>query len=601
VKLHDTTTNGQRETHITGAPVADPVTTEIIRYSLLSITDQIEANLARTAYSPLIYVYKDYCVGLLDTEGRILAQSRGSIPIFLADLGTSVVEALQVYGRDGLEPGDVLITNNPATLGQHLNNVDMLTPVHVGGSLFGFMSIRAHWADVGGRYVGSASSNDTTDIFQEGIQYPCLKLLRRGERAPEVYRLIRANTRFPETVLGDVEAQLAGCLMGRDLLVQLVEKYGVDVVSGAITSIWNHAEAAARAAVSSIPDGVYEAESFLDNDGISVDRPINIHVCIEVSGDEMTIDLSGIADQVMGPYNSGRTGGGLTAAKVAFKYVTTGNDTVSEGSFRNLRVVLPDGKFLSASPQAAKARYSTPLPTVVDTIIRALAPAIPDKVGAGHHASMGAYMFTGTHPQTGQLFKNQDTAHGGWGARLGADGAGPFKTLAHGDTLDIPVEVQEALYPMRVDEYSVRTDSAGAGQWRGGMGLNKHYTVLSPCRLTTVFERSSCPPWGLFGGLPAEPGSVLLLSQGAPPRSVQKTSDLPLSPGDRLVIRSGGGGGYGEPWKRPVEAVAADVQSGYVSIEAARRDYGVVISGEGQVDLALTEELRAQLARGEQQ
>jgi N-methylhydantoinase B len=154
---------------------------------------------------------------------------------------------------------------------------------------------------------------------------------------------------------------------------------------------------------------------------------------------------------------------------------------------------------------------------------------------------------------------------------------------------------------MRVDEYSVRTDSAGAGQWRGGMGLNKHYTVLSPCRLTTVFERSSCPPWGLFGGLPAEPGSVLLLYQGAPPRSVQKTSDLPLSPGDRLVIRSGGGGGYGEPWKRPVEAVAADVQSGYVSIEAARRDYGVVISGEGQVDLALTEELRAQLARGEQQ
>jgi N-methylhydantoinase B len=574
----------------------DPVVAEIIRHQLLSITDQIEANLTRTAYSPLIYEYKDYCVGLLDNDGRIIAQSRGSIPIFLADLGASICEGLQIYGPDGFEPGDVIITNYPGTTGQHLNNVDMYTPIFVAAELVGFMAIRAHWADIGGRYVGSASSNDTTEIFQEGIQFRCVRLRRRGEPVAEIYRMIEYNTRLPDMVLGDVEAQLAGCLMGRDLFLEVVAKHGWPTLTRTIDAIWDETEVATRRAVQGIPDGTYTAESFLDNDGVNTDKPIPVRVAVHVEGDEMTVDLSNIADQVDGPFNSGHSGGGVTAAKVAFKYITTPAELVNDGSFRNLHVVLPPGKFLSADADAAMARWSTPLPTVIDTILRSLAEAVPQRVTAGHHASMGAFQFAGIDPDTGRLYKMLDTALGGWGARRGADGAGPFKTLAHGDTLDIPVEIQEALYPLRIESYGFRPDSGGAGRWRGGVGLAKTYRILAPCQLTVVFERFGCPPWGLFGGAPAQPGTVILEREGEAPRRVQKLSSFALVAGDRIHVLSGGGGGYDLPLDRPPADVARDARHGYVSVAGARRDYGVVLRGDMCVDETETRRLRARLS-----
>lgn len=578
----------------------DPALVEIIRYGLLSITDQVEANLTRTAYSPLIYEYKDYCVGLLDAEGRIIAQSRGSIPIFLADLGGSIRDGLELYGKDGLEPGDVVITNYPGTMGQHLNNVDMYTPIFHQDELAGFISIRAHWADVGGRYVGSASSNDTTDIYQEGIQLRTVKLRQRGRPVEEIYRIVRYNTRFPEMVLGDIDAQLAGCMLGRDLFAALLRKYSSAVVLEAISTMWQQTEAAARTAVTDLPDGVYRSESYLDNDGIDVDRPIPIRVAVHIHGEEITVDLTGTADEVLGPFNSGRTGGGLTAAKVAFKYITTPSQPINDGSFRNLHLTLPDGTFLSARPEAAKARYSTPLPTVVDTIIRAFAQAAPARAAAGHHASMGSHQFVGRDPKTQQLFKHLDTAHGGWGAHEGADGAGPFKTLAHGDTRDIPLEVQEALYGLRLNGYAVRPDSAGPGKWRGGVGFKKSYTIANPCAFTATFERYGCPPWGLFGGGQGQPGYVEIEPQGGAAFRAQKVSAVPLSPGDKVHIYSGGGGGWGDPFERDVDAVAKDVHQGYVTPQAARTTYGVAITLEGQVDhretvrLRLERETRAQ-------
>ena len=575
----------------------DPISVEIIRHGLQSIPDQIEVDITRTAYSVLIYEYKDYAVGLVDAQGRLICQAKGGIPIFLANvLGLAVRDGLAIYGVEGMAPGDVIISNHAGTFGQHLNNVIMYTPIfggEGGRQLIAFMCVLAHWTDVGGRYVGSSASNDTTDIFQEGIQFRTVKLRRAGEPVAEIYRMIEYNTRFPYMTLGDCDAQLSGCLKGRALFEEMLGKYGTKTVLAAIENIWQQSEAAARAAVRAIPDGVYEATSFLDNDGVTLDQPIKIDIVVRVEGEEMTIDFSNIAAEVRGPFNSGAQGGGITAARLAFKYLTTPGEPTNEGSFKPLRVLLPEGKFLSAGPTAALARYSAPLPTVIDTIIRAIADSSPERVAAGHHANMGSHRFQGRHPRTGALFSHLDTAHGGWGASLGRDGAGPYKTLAHGDTLDVPIEVQEALYPMRVDACGFRADSGGHGKFRGGLGLDKSYTVGAPCALTVTFERHGCPPWGLFGGGDGEPGYVEIERVGGERRTVLKVSDTPLDRGDRVFIHTGGGGGYGSPLQRSPARVAADVEAGFVSRDAARDAYGVELDDNGRIDEAATARLRA--------
>lgn len=571
----------------------DPIIVEIIRHGLQSIPDELETDITRTAFSPLIYEYKDYAVGVVDAEGALICQSRGGIPIFLANvLGLAVKDGLEVYGRDGIEPGDVIISNDARTFGQHLNNVIMYTPVFDPEGTRGivaFVCVLVHWTDVGGRYVGSSASNDTTEIFQEGFQFRTVKLRRRGEPVEEIYRIIGCNTRLPDLVFGDLGAQHAACVKGGRLFTSLLERHGTETLLSANQQIWRQSEQAAHDAVLAIPDGTYEAKSFLDNDGIDLDTPIGIGIKVRIEGARFIVDFSDIAEEVRGPFNSGRFGGGVTSARIAFKYLTTPHELTNEGSFKPLEVILPDGKFLSAGPNAALARYSTPLATVIDTIVRAMAPAVPDRVTAGHHASMGSHRFQGIDPATGRLFSHLDTAHGGWGASCRHDGAGPFKTLAHGDTLDVPVEAQEALYPLTMNYLRRRNDSGGAGRFRGGLGVEKRYTVRAPLKLTVTFERYGCPPWGLLGGKAGTPGYAEIEYAGKKGRRrVLKETDLPLSPGDVVYVHTGGGGGFGSSLERDIELVEADVLRGYVSRENALADYGVVLDAAGRIDREAT-------------
>ena len=410
----------------------DPITSEVIRHSLLSISNQIDVNITRTAFSPLIYEYKDYAVGIVDAEGQLIAQSKGGIPLFVANaLGVAIREGLDIHGRDGIAPGDVLFTNYAGTLGQHLNNVVMYTPVYIGPDgteLFGFMAVLVHWIDIGGRSVGSSSSSGSTEIFQEGIQYHAVRLMVRGEPCRDMYRMIEANTRFPRLLLGDIESQLSGCLAGRDMILRLIEKYGLETVRGAVAMMWDRAEAATRAAIGALPDGTYRASSFLDNDSIDLDRRIPVEAVVTVAGKEMTIDFTGVSPQVKGPVNSGIEGGAVAAARIAFKYLVAPDEPANEGCFRPLRIVIPDGTFLSASPTAPMGGYSRPLATVVDTVLKAMVTAAPRHVAAGHHGDFGIHSISGRHPATGELFVCNGTMHGGWGASYGHDGPGPFKT-----------------------------------------------------------------------------------------------------------------------------------------------------------------------------
>jgi len=577
----------------------DPITLEIIRETLQAVPDLVEADLTRTAFSPLIYEYKDYAVGLVDAQGRIIALARHGLPLFTASLiGRSVQDGLALCGANGIHPGDVLLTNHAGTIGQHLNNVVMYTPVFdTTGALVAFMAIIAHWIDIGGRYPGSCSGTDTTELVQEGLQLRSVKLVRRGEAVDDIYRIIEHNTRFPEMLLGDVAAQLAGCIKGRQLFEELLHRYGTRQLFDAVHMIWEGAERSARAAVRAIPDGTYAFNSFLDDDGVERGKHIPLDIKIHIRGDDFVVDYTDIGAQVRGPYNSGHFGGGETCARIAFKYLFTPHEPANEGGFAPISLELPAGKFLSAGANAPMGKYSTPLPSVVDTLIATMAPALPERVAGGHHASFGSYNLSGVHPRTGKFFSYFDTAHGGFGGSVHGDGVGPYKSLGHSDNKDIPVEIQEALYPVRIEQHTWRTDSAGAGRTRGGLGVHKTFLALAPLKANISFERYHCPPWGVFGGRAALPGHIEIERADGQRARISKGSDVAFSPGDRFHVLSGGGGGYGSPLERAPLAVAEDVRAGLVSGDAALEVYGVVITDSGDCDQAATHKLRTQLSQ----
>jgi N-methylhydantoinase B len=563
----------------------DPITLEVIRHGIISICDQIDANMTRTAFSPYIYEYKDYAVGFVGIDAKLLAQSTGGMPVFVADsVGMAVRDGLNTYSLDNLHKGDVIVCNHAAVQGQHLNNTVMYTPVFAGASgdeLIGFFAVNCHWIDIGGSAIGSVSYS-STDIFMEGLQLRSIKLWSKGEPIEQVYRIIENNTRFPLELLGDIEAQLGGCLLGRDLTQAMADKYGPVVFLGALDMILDQCAAATREKIRAIPDGVYQHEAFLDNDGVRDER-IPIKVKVIVAGDEMTIDFSEMSDQVKGCINSGYYGGGRTCARVAFKYLIATDEPPNEGTFRPLKMILPDGKLLSAEPTAAMGLYSIPFPTVIDCIIKALEPALPQRVTGAHFGTFSSLSFSGRRIDTGAPFKANDSGHGGWGACATHDGAGPFRTMAHGDTRLIPIELQESMYPYRVEEFCLRQDSGGPGKWRGGLGFDKQYVLLAPCELWANFDRIGCPPWGVQGGKAAKSGQVLIFNAGnQTPERLYKTENCPLQTGDRVRISTGGGGGYGDPKQRPIELVERDVIRGFVSIESAREDYGVIIDADGK-------------------
>ena len=560
--------------------VIDPITLEVIRHGLVSITNQIDANIKRTAFSPYIYECIDFVVGVVGADGQLIAQCTGGMPPFVADsVGMAVRDGLSIYGRERLHDGDVVLCNHAAVQGQHLNNTVMYTPIYAGperSTLIGFFAINVHWIEIGGIQTNS------TDIFMEGLQLRSIKLWSKGEPIEEVYRIIENNTRMPLELLGDIAAQLAGCLLGRYLTAQLANKYGLATFNRAVELILDQSEAAARAFIRAMPDGVYRTETYLDNDRSGGEEPVPIIVKVIVDGDELTVDYTELAGQSKGPINSGYFGGGQTVARVAFKYLMGADEMANEGTFRPIKLVLPQGKLLSADPTAPMFMYPTPFPTAIDAIIKALETALPRRVPGGHFGTHSGVRFYGRRPN-GSFFDTHDSGHGGWGACATHDGAGPFRTMAHGDTRIIPLELQESLMPFRIEEFSLREDSAGAGKFRGGLGFRKTYRITAPCNLGTNLDRTKYPPWGVQGGGEARPGRITVVKAGSNAvESADKENARPLHPGDIVCVETGGGGGYGPPSERSLDLIQRDLDAGYVSIAATERDYGVTVGPDGK-------------------
>ncbi len=569
----------------------DPIVVELVRNGVIAVTEEMKTHLMRTAYNMIIYEALDFTVGLFTARGETVSIGLG-LPMFIRGMAETIKAKLAHFGSDGIEPGDILVTNDAYITGSHLHHMTFSLPIFEDGELIAFTCCMAHWPDIGGKLDGM-----TTDIFSEGIQIPILKYQKAGVVNQDLIDFLHMNVRLADRAMGDLRAQLTAIKTGERRFLELVERYGRADVEASIAAIMDQSETAARARTVAIPDGVYEAESFMDDDGVDIAEHVPIKVRVEVRRDEMTIDLSDVSKQVRGFYNSGITTG-YACAQVAFKCLTSPTDyPINDGSFRNLQTIIPAGRIVSAQKPAPMRWWMTFPMTIVDTVFRAVSPAIPDRVIAGHHADLIIAMFNGFNPATSEFFiAFVGPSGGGWGAKSGEDGVSATICMNDGDTHNSPCEQLEAKYPVMFKRDALRPDSGGAGRHRGGLGLENEVRALADITVNTQIDRVHCRPWGLDGGLDAAGNSVAVQLDGAWHEDFPNAKVLTarLRSGDVFTMRSGGGGGFGSPSERPVERVLHDVRQGYVSVEAAARDYGVVCDPATlAVDAEATAKLRA--------
>jgi N-methylhydantoinase B len=573
----------------------DPVTLEVLRNALPAIAADMATDLQRTSYNMMIYEVQDFCCALLDPAGRLIAQNVGGVSHFVADLGVIIKDGLERYGADGFSPGDVVITNHQRVAGQHLNNICVYSPLFHDGALQGFAIVRAHWVDVGGLSTGFSAASMIVDPWMEGLQLDQIKIHEAGIPDEKALRIIRDNIRYPEASMGDLRAQIAACKMAQKRFVALIARYGEQTIDAAIERIFDDTERKCRNAVIRLRDGVYEASCFLDPDGPDKNDTVPIVVKVIVSGEDMTIDLTGCSLQRKSALN-GRT---LAGAYIAYKGLTGPLEPVNEGSFRALKVEIQEGNFMMARYPAVMASWSRMLPSVVDTILKALAPAAPERIPAAHLGTLGGSMtFFGVDPRTSRNFILQTIEGGGWGGRPYEDGMSASVSICQGDVRNNPIEAVELKTPVRVVQRALRSGSGGAGRHRGGLGQITEMTSLVEGRWSASnVGRRRCPPWGLNGG---EPGASSINFMQASPDEPFKPVDpvrVLCGPGATVRVETAGGGGWGSPLDRDPEIVLEDVLDEYVTLEAARAHYGVVIDAATlQVDAALTTRLRTELS-----
>ena len=564
----------------------DSITVEIIRNALISSAEEMKANLMRSAYNSIIYEELDFGVAVFNERGETLGQASG-LPWFLCDLPSAILAiARDIGGVQEMRPGDVYLTNDPYACCFHPQDVTIVKPIYWEGELIGFAACRAHWTDLGGK--SAIASADATEIYQEGIILRSVSLCRQGQLNEDIIRIATENSRLSRvSLLGDLQAQMGATATGEARVLELIGKYGLELFRTCTTELLQQGESHAREKVGEMPNGRYEAELFLDDDGVDLGKPLVVKATVIVDGDEMTIDLEGSNQPCRGPMNVNRYTT-ESMCRYAFKSLTSPYEPANEGHFRPLKVHIPEDCIFNAQKPSSVFWGFKTTSTLIDAIRKALAPAMPGRVTAGDYGTgCGAHIF-GTRPEDGTLFVLMDEAGGGWGAKPFEDGE---NALLVGDMRNMPVEVEEKNYPMLVERYALRPDSGGAGRFRGGLGVVRDTRLLGPARLVASFERSQCRPWGFVGGKEGMGSTIVIRPASGEAISLQKCTNYPLAVGDVVSYRTGGGGGYRDPQERDPEDVLADVRDGLVSVNRAAKDYGVameklksVISWERMVD-----------------
>ena len=562
----------------------DRFTMDVLREGFAAITDEMFVSLQRTSQSPIIYEVLDFGVGITDPAGELVSQGNG-IAGFLGPLGDAVTELI-ARGKD-LRPGDVIAANDPyAGGGTHLSDVALIRPVFAdaegsgpsgarGRELVGFAVAKGHWTEVGGKDPGSWTA-DSQDVFAEGLQLPFVHAYRDGRPLPDFQAILAANSRLPEMVTGDLTAQAACLEVAERRLAELCGRYGTGTVRDAMRAALDRGERLCRAALARIPHGVFTAEDFTDPDGLG-NGPFGVKVRVEITGDGVTCDFTGSHDQVPGPINC--TWSGLVSGvRTVFKAITDPAEPATDGWFRPLTIICPEGSIFNARRPAPVAAYFEATEMASDLVWHALAPAFPDRLPAGTFVSVCSTSLALTHPDTGEPALLVEPQPGGWGALADADGQHGLVSVGDGETYVIPVEVAEQRYGVLVERFGFDiVPGAGAGRRRGGRGLVREYRICSDDALLTVaWGRHLYPPWGAAGGRDGSPNYVEVLRDGRPlGPPFGKVSRLPVRRGDVVRLVTGSGGGYGDPREREPGLVRADLRDGLITGAEAADWYGL--------------------------
>ena len=556
----------------------DPVTLAVVRGALEQITDEMDLHLIRAAISPIISETNDCAHGLYDAEtGETIAQGGFGLPMFLASMQWTVQRVIAVAKQQGgFHEGDLWFLNDPYISGTHLNDVVLVKPVFVEGRLFGLFANTGHWMDLGGGTPGGWAPS-ATEIHQEGLRIPPLKLYDRGRYNAELISLITANVRLPQQLEGDLAAMINVFEVGRRGLEALIAKYGEETLRECITEMLDRSEREMRSYIAEIPDGTYRIEDWFDNDGVD-DVPLKVVLSVAVAGSDLSFDFTGTAASARGPMNISDSTT-MSMCLVALKHIFP-DVPVNGGAFRPAKFVIPRPCILAAAYPSPVGGTTDVTQRVVDVVFGALAQAIPDLVPAAPFGTTGVATVSGRRPDTGAYYVAVYPYPGGYGASRVSDGlvnGTPPGSMAK----FMSIEMSEHRYPVRFDHYAIRDDSGGAGMHRGGCGTSYRIGMLADTIVSILGDRVDHVPFGVQGGGPAAPNYVRLITDGkewAPPMR-SKVEAVHLKAGDAIHLASPGGGGFGNPALRDLAAIEEDLNAGIISAKTAETAYGITITG----------------------
>ncbi|TWG98077.1 N-methylhydantoinase B [Mesorhizobium sp. J18] len=545
----------------------DPITLEIIQNSLQAAADEMFAVMKKTAMSSIIYEVLDMGTGITDAKGA-LASSGAGIPAFVGVLDKAVKVIVGKFDKPGdIEPGDVFATNDPYWGGvTHLNDIIVAMPVFAGGRIIAWTANIAHNSDVGGMAPGSLTG-EATEIFQEGLRLPAIKIISRGEPIRSVMEIIKTNSRMPDVLEGDVWAAIASVRIGAKRLVEIAEKYGVETFETAMSSFMDYGEQVSLKELAKLPKGTFELSEEQDDGRI-------FNVKITISDSEFIVDLRDNPDQSVSPVNTSRDGV-MVSAQMLFKSLTDPYSAANEGSFRPIRLLTREGSVFQAKEPAPIGFYYEIELRVYDLMWRCLAQHMPERLAAGHFASVCGTFIGGIHPDTGRQYTIIEPQLGGWGANRDRDGNSAIFCGFHGETYNCPAEINEARNGLYVDRMELNLEPGGEGKFTGGRGIVMDYRVRADNGFLTVgYTRSKFPAWSLDGGREGSPNYVKVIRKDGSEEEYSFVSELTTHTDDVIRVITGNGGGLGDPKERDPKLVAEDIRNGLITLERAKEVYG---------------------------
>jgi len=567
----------------------DPITVEVIKGVLTYATEEMGIVLRNSAYSPNIKERMDFSCTLFDHKKRLAAQAE-HIPVHLGSMQLAVQKGLEEF-RGKLENGDMILFNDPYISGTHLPDITLICPIFHEDKIIAYSTNKAHHSDVGGKAPGSMAG-DATEIYQEGIIIPPVKFIKKNTVDEEIASILLSNIRTPEIRLGDLRAQMAANLLGKQRILETVNRYGVETLHKVMQEIMNYSERRMQIEINKMSKGSCSAEDYLENTGIS-NRKVKIKATITIKKNQIFIDYTGTDNQVNGPVNA-VLGVTLSGVYYVLRCLTDPTVPMNDGCYRPVKVHVPEGTLMNPTPPAPVAGGNVETSQRnVDVLLKAFAQILPEKVCAACQGTMNNIAVGGINPENGKPWTFYETIAGGFGGRKGIDGVDTVHTHMT-NTMNTPVEVIETVYPIRFLKYELREDSGGPGKWRGGVGLERSWMLLAPSAILSVLaERTKIPPWGLYGGKSGAKGEYYILKANGKRIKLKSKCTVKIEKGDILTVRTPGGGGYRNPLERNPELVHRDVLDGMVSLKAAKKDYGVVIdSATTEIDCKSTEQLR---------